>query len=146
MVVLAMIAIMAILVPIKYLAAGKARDRALQVEEQIASPQSQTASSQLVIGPAQYGRRNSEPGELFWGFNCFIPPDHLASFVFVCWTNGVPVVDPRFSRYVKVGKAGGIDLPFCILTCFRIAESRHDPRHGVAATGLPLAAALALAG
>src|SRR5207245_2477076 len=43
-VVLAMIAIIAILVPIRYLTAGKARDRALHVQEQIASPQSQTDS------------------------------------------------------------------------------------------------------
>src|SRR5439155_25669408 len=119
-VVLAMIAIIAIRAPIIYLTAGKARDRALHGQEQIASPQSQAGSSQLVTGPAQYGRRNSEPGELFWGFNCLIPPDHLASFVFVCWTNGVPAVDPRFSRYVKVGKAGGIDLPICSLSCYRI--------------------------
>src|SRR6266487_105993 len=46
-VVLAMIAIMAILVPIKYLTSVKAR-------EEIASPQSQTASSQLVITAMQY--------------------------------------------------------------------------------------------
>jgi len=121
--VLAMIAIMSILVPVLYLTVSKAPDQALHVQEQIASPQSQTASSELVIGPAQYERRNSQPGELDWGFKCFIPPDHLASFVFVCWTNGVPAVDPRFSRYVKVGKAGGIDLPFCSLSCYRIIES-----------------------
>jgi len=71
-VVLAMIAIMAILVPIKYLTSVKAR-------EEIASPQSQTASSQLVITAMQYEMRTREPGELDWGFNCFIPPDHLAS-------------------------------------------------------------------
>ena len=124
MALLALIAIIAILTPTLYLMLGKARDQASNVPEQIASPQSQTESSQLVIDAAQYDRTDPEPGALDWGFKCFIPPNHVASFVFVCWTNGVPAVDPRFSRYVKVGKAGGIDLPFCLLNCFRISESR----------------------
>jgi hypothetical protein len=62
-----------------------------------------------------------EPGELDWGFKCFIPPDHLASFLFVRWTNGVPIVDTGYSTYFKVGKAGGIDL-FCSLSCYWIAS------------------------
>src|SRR5439155_13038239 len=122
MAVLALIAIIAILVPIKYLTERKAADRALHVQGQIASPQSQTASSQLVIGPAQYEMREREPGELDWGFNCFIPPDHLASLLFVRWTNGVPTVEPGSSVYFKVGKAGGVDF-FCSLSCYRIIES-----------------------
>ena len=58
-----------------------------------------------------------------WGFKGFVPPDHLASFVFVYWTNGVPTVNPGFSTYFKVGKSGGIDLEFCGLECHRIADS-----------------------
>src|SRR5439155_19145847 len=76
---LAIIAIMAILAPTLFLMVRKARDPAPNVQEKIASPQSQTASSQLVIGPTQFGRGDPEPGELDWGFKCFIPPDHLAS-------------------------------------------------------------------
>ena len=130
-VALALIAIMAILVPIRYLTAGKARDRALQVEEriraalareQIELPPSQTDSSPLVIDTMHFDFTHREPGELEWGFQCFIPADHLASFVFVLWTNGVPVVDRVFSTHFKVGKAGGIDLPF-FLTCYPIPES-----------------------
>ena len=131
MVALAMIAIMAVLAPIIYLTAGKARDRALQMEEQIraalarnqiASPPTQTDSSPLVIDTMHFDFTHREPGQLEWGFQCFIPADHLASFLFVRWTNGVPVLDRGFSAHFKVGKAGGIDLPF-YLTCYPIPET-----------------------
>jgi len=102
---------------------SKTRDRTPRAQQQIASPQSQAASSQLVIDAVQFTNAHPEPGELKWGFKCFIPPDHLASFLFVHWTNGVPNVDTGFSTYFKVGKAGGIDLPFCSLTCYRVTES-----------------------
>ena len=71
----------------------------------------------------QFDRAHPEPGELFWGFKCFVPPSHLASILFVRWTNGVPQVDPGLSGYFKVGNAGGIDLPFCSLACYRIIET-----------------------
>jgi hypothetical protein len=103
---------------------AQARNRKVQVLQQIASPQTGTASSQLVIDAMPFDVAHPEPGQMDWGFKCFIPPYHLASFLFVRWTNGVPVVDPGFSTYFKVGKAGGIDLPFCHLSCHRIPESR----------------------
>ena len=59
-----------------------------------------------------------------WGFKLFVPADNLASVLFVCWTNGVPRVDPDFSAYFKVGKAGGIDIPFCSLSFDLISESQ----------------------
>ena len=102
---------------------AKTRDRSPQMQQQIASPQTQTVSSKLVIDTMQFTVAHPEPGQLNWGFKCFIPPDHLASFLFVHWTNGVPAVDTPFSTYFKVGKAGGIDLPFCSLSCYRVAES-----------------------
>ena len=81
-----------------------------------------TTDSRLVIDATQYHVVHPELGEPDWGFKCFIPPDHLASFLFVRWTNGVPTVDPGFSTYFKVGNASGIDL-FCSLSCYRISES-----------------------
>ena len=122
LVVLALIGTIAILAPIKYLTSGKAGYQAPHVEEQIASQQSQTDSSPLVIDTMHFNFTRREPGELEWGFQCFIPADHLASFLFVRWTNGVPVVDRGFSTHFKVGKAGGIDLPF-FLTCYPIPET-----------------------
>ncbi|MDD5138642.1 MAG: serine/threonine-protein kinase [Verrucomicrobiales bacterium] len=79
-----------------------------------------TDDSRLVLEAVQFDVAHPEPGEFDWGFKCFIPPDHLASLLFVRWTNGVPTVDPGFSTYFKVGKAGGIDLPFCCLSCYRV--------------------------
>jgi serine/threonine protein kinase len=81
-------------------------------------------AGQLVLDNAQFERAHPpERGELFWGFNCFVPYGHLASFLFVRWTNGVPQVDPGFSGYFKVGQAGGIDIPFCSLACYRILDT-----------------------
>ncbi|HEV2456586.1 MAG TPA: hypothetical protein VGY98_20155, partial [Verrucomicrobiae bacterium] len=77
--------------------------------------------SRLVIDTEHFDIYHPEPGELDWGFKCFIPPDHLASLLFVRWTNGVPIVDTGYSTYFKVGKAGGIDL-FCSLSCYRIVS------------------------
>jgi serine/threonine protein kinase len=51
-----------------------------------------------------------QPGEReLWTFKCFVPPNHLASFVFVRWLDGVPKVEPDYCAYFKVGNAGGID-------------------------------------
>jgi hypothetical protein len=36
----------------------------------------------------------------------------------------VPIVDAGFSTYFKVGKSGGIDIPFCLVSCHRIPESQ----------------------
>ena len=121
-VVLALIATMAILAPALYLIVRKAQDGA-NVLEQFKSPQSHTDSSQLVIGSMQYEMHNRQPGQLNWGFTCFIPPGHLASILFVRWTNGVPTVDPGFSAYFKVPKTGGINVPFCSLSCYPIPET-----------------------
>jgi tRNA A-37 threonylcarbamoyl transferase component Bud32 len=78
----------------------------------------------LVLDTEQSQPAHPEPGELDWGFKCFVPPGHLASILFVRWTNGVPQVDLGFSGYFKVGKAGGIDIPFCSLSCYRIIETQ----------------------
>jgi serine/threonine protein kinase len=122
-VVLALIGSMAVLVPVRYLTAGKARYQAPNVQEQIASPPSQTASGQLVISAMSSEVSHPQSGRLNWGFKCFIPPDHLASILFIRWTNGVPTVDPGFSAYFKVPKTGGIDLPFCSVSCYPIPET-----------------------
>jgi serine/threonine protein kinase len=80
-----------------------------------------TDDGRLVIDTEHFDIYHPQPGEMDWGFKCFIPPDHLASFFFVRWTNGVPVVDTGYSTYFKVGKASGIDI-FCSLSCYRIAS------------------------
>jgi len=113
----------AIVIPNFTRARDQARARAEQVQQQIRAAQTRMALSQLVITPEQYTVAHPEPGELDWGFKCFVPPDHLARLVFVVWTNGVPTVDPSFSAYYKVGKAGGVDVPFCSLSCNRIPAS-----------------------
>ena len=41
---------------------------------------------------------------LFWDFKYLIPADHLAQFVFVLWSNGVPTIKPSFGGYFKVGQ------------------------------------------
>ncbi|MGO9202129.1 MAG: serine/threonine-protein kinase [Limisphaerales bacterium] len=117
------IAVVGMLLGIAVPGFGRARDRAPQAQPQVAPPQSQTDSSQLVISKEQFAVEQRKPGELYWGFKCFVPPDHLASFLLVRWTNGVPVVDPGFCTYFKVGKAGGIDLHGCLISCHRIPES-----------------------
>jgi len=77
----------------------------------------------LVLETEKFERFNPEPGQLSWGFKAFIPPDSLATFLFVQWSNGVPQIDPGFSRYFKVGKAGGVDVPYCSISCYREAHS-----------------------
>ena len=79
--------------------------------------------AKFVLDTVQFERAHPEPGELFWGFKCFVPPGYLASILFVRWTKGVPQVDPGFSGYFKVGNAGGIDIPFCSLSCHRILDT-----------------------
>jgi serine/threonine protein kinase len=56
-----------------------------------------------------------EPGEReLWTFKCFVPPNHLATFLFVRWLDGVPQINSSYSAYHKVGNAGGIDAFFSI--------------------------------
>jgi serine/threonine protein kinase len=82
------------------------------------------AESKLVIEPPPpFKIYNRQSGQLDWGFKCFIPPNHLASILFVVWSNGIPKIDPVLSAYFKVGKAGGIDLSFCSISCYRLADS-----------------------
>jgi serine/threonine protein kinase len=96
--------------------------QAEQAAQEVASVQAEVDSAQLVISPEQFTVPNPEPGRLDWGFKCFAPPDHVASLVFVVWTNGTPIVDPAFSAYFKVGKAGGIDVPFCSVSCYAVPD------------------------
>lgn len=82
------------------------------------------SSAKLVIETETFSPTHPEPGQLSWGFKAFVPPQHLATFLFVRWIDGVPTVDPGFSRYFKVGPAGGIDVPYCYISCYPIAASR----------------------
>lgn len=63
----------------------------------------------------------SAPG---WGFDCFVPANHLASILFVRWDNGVPTIDPGLSAYFKVGPAGVVDVPFCAISCDPISQAQ----------------------
>ena len=85
------------------------------------------ADSKLVIEPIQHDYSDSRlpkaprHHQLNLSFRCFIPPAHLASILFVYWSNGVPKIDPVLSAYFKVGKAGGIDLSSCWISCDQLA-------------------------
>jgi len=116
--------------------ARRAELQARQVQERVGNLPTETkgdaaSSAKLVIDTETFNIAHQRPGgdprppsELRWGFKVFVPPQHLATFLFVRWTDGVPTVDPRFSRYFKVGPAGGIDVPYCTISCFQIAASQ----------------------
>jgi serine/threonine protein kinase len=95
------------------------QEQRLDIQLQLAQP-----APRLVIQSEQFQRSDPEPNELDWGFRVFVPPNQLATILFVSWSNGVPAVDPGFSAYCKVGKAGGVDISFCSLSCYRESESR----------------------
>jgi hypothetical protein len=92
-------------------------------DQNTTSPGAAPSPVALEIKPAPFDVVHPEPHSFYWGFNGFIPPSSLASFVFVVWSNGVPTVDPGFSTYFKVGPNGGIDLPFCLLDCYRPVDT-----------------------
>jgi tRNA A-37 threonylcarbamoyl transferase component Bud32 len=131
------VTVLAALAFLSLIRARQAREQALraemearQAQERVGSLPTETkggaaaSSAKLVIDNETFGPANPEPGQLSWGFKVFVPPQHLATFLFVRWTDGVPTVDPRFSRYFKVGPAGGIDVPYCTISCFPIAASQ----------------------
>jgi serine/threonine protein kinase len=107
------------------------------------------SSAKLVIDNETFGPSNDQPGELRWGFKVFVPPQHLATFLFVRWTDGVPTVDTGFSRYFKVGPAGGIDIPYCSISCFPIPASQlaqmtnADSKERLTKWGIPAGAGFA---
>jgi serine/threonine protein kinase len=107
------------------------------------------SSAKLVIDNETFGPSNDQPGELRWGFKVFVPPQHLATFLFVRWTDGVPTVDTGFSRYFKVGPAGGIDIPYCSISCFPIPASQlaqmtnADSKERLTKWGIPASAGFA---
>ncbi len=103
--------------------ARRAQSAAMQAAETVRRLEVVEASSQLVISAEQFEVAHPEPARMDWGFKCFVPPDHLASMLFVRWSNGIPAVDPGFSAYYKVGKAGGVDVPFSSVSCYPIPES-----------------------
>jgi len=127
-VVVALAAILSILAPLIWQQFRQPREqpRPAQVE---APPPAQPAASQLILDTVKFVAAHPEPDEQRWGFKTFVPPGHLASFLFVCWTNGVPTIQPGFSTYFKVGPAGGIDLEFSSLACYPVFESQlaHRP-------------------
>jgi serine/threonine protein kinase len=121
MAALALVALIVILAPVAYWYSGSTREQSPDRPE--ANGARPTQAPPLIIDTAKWEPINPEPGELRWGFKAFVPPDHLASLVFVCWTNGVPTINQGFSTYFKVGKAGGIDIEFCSISCHRISDS-----------------------
>jgi serine/threonine protein kinase len=117
---------LALLVP----AASKARaegEPAVRAENAASAAKPLTTeliAPRLVLQSERFEPVNPETNQLDWGFKVFVPPNQLATFLFVRWSNGVPAVDPGFSTYFKVGQAGGIDIPFCSVSCYRESESR----------------------
>jgi serine/threonine protein kinase len=100
-------------------AQAAANEAAALIERQGVSPK-----PKLLIQSEKFTPVNPGPGRLDWGFKVFVPPDSLASILFVRWSNGVPTVDPGLSAYYKVGRAGGIDVPFCSVSCEPIPASQ----------------------
>lgn len=90
----------------------RAREEAASVAITAGAP----APAKFVIGPSQVTFSTNVPGELHWAFDLFVPANHLASILFVRWENGLPTIDPGFSAYFKVGPAGGVDIPYCVVT------------------------------
>ena len=129
--------------------AGRAQLQARQAQERVGNLPTETkgdgtaSSAKLVIDTETFDPSNPQPGQLSWGFKAFVPPQHLATFLFVRWTDGVPTVDPGFSRYFKVGPAGGIDVPYCHISCYPIATSQlaqmtnADSKEMLAKWGIP---------
>jgi serine/threonine protein kinase len=99
--------------------------RAMDVQSLSQKAAAVEPTAQLVINPEPgLHWTATEPGRENWAFRLFVPPNHLASVLFVRWSNGIPAVDPgSFSTYYKVGAAGGIDVPYCSLSCYPIPES-----------------------
>ena len=133
LVILAMILIpialvfLALVVPANFRARAQ-REEAVHAETAAAAVKALTTNQlqpapSLVIQSEQFKPANPETNQLDWGFKFFVPPNQLATFLFVSWSNGIPAVDPGFSTYFKVGKAGGIDIPFCSVSCYRESES-----------------------
>src|SRR5262249_55722015 len=85
----------------------------------------QNTGPRLFLNPEKFTPVNPEPDQLNWGFKAFVPPDSLATFLFVVWANGAPTVDPGFSTHFKVGRAGGIDMSFGSASCYRETDSRY---------------------
>jgi len=81
-----------------------------------------SSETRLLLNSEQFDFSNSKPGQSSWGFQCFVPAGHLASLLFVHWTNGVPTVRPGFSAYFKVDRQGGVDLRYLLLTCYRLID------------------------
>ena len=81
------------------------------------------STGNLVISPAVYRQISHQPGELSWGFNCFVPAGQQATFVFVRWINGVPHIAPGLRAYYLVSGRGGIDVPFCSISCYPVLSN-----------------------
>jgi hypothetical protein len=62
-------------------------------------------AAQLVIETSRIDpRRRDLDDRTIWPFSCLIPAGHLAQFVFIAWSNGVPTINPDDSGYLKVGE------------------------------------------
>jgi tRNA A-37 threonylcarbamoyl transferase component Bud32 len=123
-----------------------ARERAKQAREQMVKMAAVAASGapgKFVIGPSQVNFRPHGPEEMDWAFDLFVPANHLASVLFVRWDNDVPTILPGFSAYFKVGPAGGVDIPYCVISCEPIPRSQvlamtnAETRQALAQWGIP---------
>lgn len=65
----------------------------------------QKEAAELVIDKSKktYGMGPSDP-RAYWTFTCLVPAGHLAQFVFVLRTNGIAIIRPDFSGYIKAGE------------------------------------------
>ena len=75
------------------------------VAQLLQRPRSRIRRSPRPIRALHHAARRAliAPGEMRWKFKCLVPAHHMAHMLFVCWTNGVPVLRPCSQAYFKVG-------------------------------------------
>ena len=131
-----------------------ARDQerlARQAAAEVANIATSEAAGKFVIGPTHVNFRLPHgPEVLDLAFELFVPANNLATVLFVRWDNDVPTIVPGFSAYYKVGPSGGVDVPYCTVSCEPIQQSRIlamtndiEGRQTLARWGVPSPAAIA---
>jgi serine/threonine protein kinase len=108
-IVLAMILIpvMAVLAAMIIPAISKARTARAQAQAtaaaaDITSKRAITpAIPRMTLSAEHYTRIHPETNEANWAFKGFVPPSHLATLLFVTWSNGVPAVDKGSALILK---------------------------------------------
>jgi len=84
-------------------------------------------TAQLVIDTPKMPPLRGSDDRTFWPFHCLIPAGHLAQFVFVLWSNGVPAISPDLSGYLKVGEKPVVLENLCYICGMNTSASPGEP-------------------